>query len=145
MGEDEIKKLDAALDAFGELLIKRVRDETILLMKMKPDRPRPLMAWPAEEVRRRLQSFDAKQLELLEHVVAATVDTTLHSLLAMVEENEWIEISVRTEAGPVPSLRDASEGLTMDYWKWVSKFTTQLYDKTLEDDEVIKEWFEKEE
>jgi hypothetical protein len=144
MSQDRTKIYNAALDAFGQLLIKRVRDAAIQEMDMILERRLGFMDLSEEEVQQRLASFDAQQLDVLRRLVPEAVDTTLHHLVWTLDQVEFVDVAVQVEGETVPSLRKVSEGLDMDYSAWVPKFTSQRYDRALVSEEVIEEKFEKE-
>src|SRR5262249_12270280 len=111
------------LDRFGQLLISRVRDEAIedwtriLDGSMKGE--------TAERLRPRLAHLDRYARAMIERLVPQIVDTTLHHLLRTLEQEESIDIAVKTPVGGVPSIRDASDGLAGELYGWIPRFTKQ--------------------
>src|SRR4051794_15750785 len=98
----------AALDAFGKLLAQMVRDHAIIDMdSIIAGRAPPSIASRFSN----LSSLTQEQHTLLMRLIAETVDTTLHHLLWTLEQVEWLDIVVHTEAGTVPDLNAVSDGL----------------------------------
>jgi len=115
------------LDRFGKLLMEQVRDESIedwtyiLDGSMKGE--------TAEKFRPELSRLDSGTLALIERLVPEIVDTTLHYLLWTLDQEESVEIAVKTPAGKVPSLREVSDGLAGDLYDWIPRFSKQRYEK----------------
>ena len=109
-----------ALDTFGKLLVEQARDKAIwhydhiISGQLKGDY--------AQEIRDKLISFEAKQLEVLEELIPDIVDIAIASVLWMVDQ-EWIDISLRTDAGIVPSIREISDGVEGDLYGWIPRFS----------------------
>lgn len=113
---------DTPLDAFGELLVKQVRDVTIEMWdrfvdgKMKDSNS----GWTREM----LASFDAHQLDILHRLIPDIVDTALDQLLYTFEQYDWVAIALRTEDGVVPDIRQIAEGDLQGYlYSWIPKFS----------------------
>ena len=112
-----------ALDRFGEILIRRVRDKAILDWtkildgRMKGD--------SAERLRPELSRLNSSELVLIERLVPQIVDTTLHHLLWTLEQEESVDVAVKMPAGAVPSLRDVSDGLAGELYGWIPRFSNQ--------------------
>jgi hypothetical protein len=117
----------AALDKFGQLLMKRVRDQTIFEWDMIIDgRAKGVTAKHVHEM---LSSFDAQQLEVLHRLVPDIVDTTLHHLLWTLEQEKSVDVAVHTAEGVVPSLREVSDGLAGELYDWIPRFSQQRYER----------------
>src|SRR5207302_220548 len=98
-----------ALDEFGALLMKRVRDKAIREWDMIVDgRMRDA---DSERIRKMLSALDTEGLAVLHAVIPRVADTTLHHLLWTLEEVKHVRIVVETEAGLVPDLARVSDGL----------------------------------
>lgn len=82
----------------------------------------------AEQTRELLASFDAEQIEVLRRFIPRIVDTALHHLLWTLDQEEWVDVAVRTDRGVVPSLREVSDGLAGDFHDWVPRFSKQPYE-----------------
>lgn len=109
-----------ALDRFGTLLIKRVRAkaiqdwEKLLDGRMKGE--------TAERLRPDLQRLDSEELALVGKLVPMIVDTALHHLLWALEQDDTVDIAVKTRGENVPSLREVSDGLAGELYRWISLF-----------------------
>jgi hypothetical protein len=119
----------AALEVFGRLLMERVRDraindwEGIITGRTKN-------AW-AEGVRATIKTLDPQQFEAVCRLIPRIVDTTLHHLLWTLEQEEVIDVAVRTDTGVFPSIRDASDGLAGELYDWIPRFSKkQPYDES---------------
>ena len=115
-----------ALDYFGEMIVRKVRDTAIdewddtIDGKMKSGR--------AQRVRESLSDFGAERLGILHWLVPQIVDTTLHHLLWTLEQEARVEVAVRTPSSVVPNLRDASDGLAGDLYGdrgWIARFSSK--------------------
>jgi hypothetical protein len=107
--------------------MNRVRDEAIvdwdIIMagRMKSD--------DAIKIRKRLSSFDQQNLAVLYRLVPRIVDTTLHHLLWTLDHVKSVDVSVRTVAGSLPSLREISDGLPGELYGdhgWIRRFSIML-------------------
>ena len=116
-----------ALDRFGEILIKQVRDKAILdWTKILDGR---MKSETAERLRPELSRLDPGELALIERLVPQIVDTALHHLLWTLEQEESVDIAVKTPAGAVPSLREISDGLAGELYGWIPRFSKQHYEE----------------
>jgi hypothetical protein len=115
-----------ALDAFGAILMKRVRDWSIQECDMIISGQAKDVT--AERLHKILATFDEAHRQALYHLTPEIVDITLHYLLWMFEQEEWIDIAVRTEAGIVPNLREISDGLAGELYDWIPRFSKQRYE-----------------
>ena len=116
-----------ALDRFGEVLIRRARDAAIIDSdkiidgRMKDDGSKAIRA----ELSRR--AFNKEQIDAVLWLVPQIVDETLHHLLWTLEQEESIDIAVKTPAGGVPSLREVSDGLSGELYDWIPRFSKERY------------------
>src|SRR5262245_36542695 len=112
-----------ALDRFGELLVRRVWDQSIwhwteiLHGRMK--------GVTAEQLRPELSRLDHRQLVLVENLLPQIVETVLHYLLWTLEQEEDVDISVHLPNGVVPNLREVSDGLAGELYDWIPRFSSQ--------------------
>lgn len=120
-----------ALDHFGELLMQKVRDESIEQWDKILD---GRMHDPfAQRVRDSLAEFDAHQLEVLRWLVPQVVDVTLHHLLWMFDQTRSVDVAVKTPEGIVPSIRDVSDGLAGEPHGdhgWISRFSKERHEES---------------
>lgn len=118
----------AALDRFGELLMRRIRDEAIsdwdmiLDGTMKDER--------SQKVRAELAGldFDSSQVAFIRWLIPQVVDTTLHHLLWTLEQEETVNVAVKTEGAEIASLREASDGLAGELYSedgWIARFSKE--------------------
>lgn len=116
-----------ALDQFGKLLIERVREKAILdWTKILDGR---MKGETAERLRPDLSRLSPSELALVGRLVPQIVDTALHHLLWALEQDESVEIVVKTPTGAVPSLREASDGLAGELYDWISRFSTEVHEE----------------
>ena len=109
-----------ALDHFGELLIKRVREKAILdWTKILDGR---MKGETAKRLRSELSRLGRGELALIERLVPQIVDTALHHLLWALEQEESVDVAVKTSSGVVPSLREVSDGLAGELYGWIPRF-----------------------
>lgn len=115
-----------ALDEFGAILMRRVRDEAITDWDMILDGR--MKSANAERIRQMLAALDPDDLAVLHAVIPRVVDTTLHHLLWTLEQLKHVRIAVETEAGPVPDLARVSDGLPGEVFGdegWVARFSKE--------------------
>lgn len=114
----------AALDKFGQVLVRNVRDEAISDWEMivsghtKSQR--------AQELRDRLSGFSDEQRQVFLSLVPEVADTVLHHLLRCLEEEDDIELAVTADGERVQSLRDVSDGLPGELYTdegWIARFS----------------------
>ncbi|MDB5389228.1 MAG: hypothetical protein JWM11_4874 [Planctomycetaceae bacterium] len=112
-----------ALDAFGKLLITKVRDRVIndwrmiIDGRMKGDR--------AKLVRKEFALAGDKAKDMLAKLLPEIVDTVLHHFLSLVEEEEQISLGIRVGKTGVSDLREVSDGLAGEIYGdkgWIAKF-----------------------
>lgn len=116
-----------ALDRFGAVLIKRVRDSTIEDWKQIIDGR--MGGEIADATRDLLSQFGGSTHEDVHKLIPSIVDGTLHNLMVLLEELKDVEILMGTSDGRMVNLRSASneagEGLIGDLYSWISQFATQ--------------------
>lgn len=118
-----------ALDQFGDVLAKRVRDESISDWDMILDgRMKDAGSQQIRDQLERLQ-LSKDQIDLLRRLIPKIVDTTLHHLLWTFEQEESVDIAVKTPAGVVPSLREVSDGLAGELYGWIPRFSKERYEE----------------
>ncbi|MGG4443728.1 epimerase [Brevibacillus fortis] len=119
-----------ALDFFGEALMSKVRDEAIIHWdyvtngKMKGEH--------SEQIYNQLSEFTPEQRELVQRMIPKVVNTTLHYLLWMLEQEEAIDVAVKLESEEVESIREISDGLTGELYTedgWFERFSKQRYEE----------------
>jgi hypothetical protein len=116
-----------ALDVFGAILMQRVRDWSITDSdNLVSGKSNSVIGKRVNEI---LALFESKQREALHDLIPVIVDTTIHHLLWMFEQEEWIDIAVHTEDGIVPSLREVSDGLAGESYDWVRRFSKERYEE----------------
>jgi len=112
----------AALDRIGELLVKQVRDPSIddirnvLLGQTGGD--------DAEAVRKALAGVEAEALARFVAVIPELVDQVVHNLCVMLEEDEDLDLVLKTSAGDVAACEE-SDGLAGELYGengWLAQF-----------------------
>ena len=119
---------EAALDAFGKLLMEYVRDAAIHDVD-------GFVSGLSDSVTGRKfanipQIFSPEQREILHDLIPVIVDETIHHLLWTLDQVTWVDVVVRTEAGETPSLRNSAEALAWEAFSWVPKHSKKRYEKT---------------
>ena len=114
--------INDALNRFGEIVVRRVRDESVeQWMKILNGRAKGATA---ESLRPELSRLNRNQIALIERLVPMIVDTVLHHLLWTLEQVEDVDISVQLPNGVVPSLREVSDGLAGELYDWIEWFSS---------------------
>ncbi len=117
------------LDHFGNVLARRVRDEAISDWDMILDgRMKDASSQAIRAELERLQ-LSNEELEFLRRLIPRIVDTTIHHLLWTLEQEESIDIAVKTAVDAVPSLREVSDGLAGELYGWIPRFSKQRYEE----------------
>jgi hypothetical protein len=115
-----------ALDMFGRVLMSKVRDEAISDWKMIVDGR--MKGEFAAKSRRALVSFSEDQRRAFLSLVPEVVDTVLHHLLWMLEQEDNIRVGVTSFNEIVPDLRDVSDGLAGELPSdqgWIARFSRE--------------------
>lgn len=113
-----------ALDHFGELLMRRVRDEVIDDWDMIINGR--MRGESAQHVRAKLSAFGPHQVDVLRWLIPQIVDTTLHDLLWWLEQEKSVDVAVKTPSGVIPSIREVSDGLAGELYTdrgWIARFS----------------------
>ena len=115
-----------ALDAFGQFLMREVRDATIerydrvFAGQMKDN----FLAPALDEV---LPTLDESQRAFVDVLVSEVVTNTLAKLLWATEQTKVVNVLVTTQGGDV-NVRKASDGLEGELWGkygWIKKYSTK--------------------
>jgi predicted PhzF superfamily epimerase YddE/YHI9 len=114
------------LDKFGELLMKRVRDKAIgdwermVTGEMK--------GTTAAKVQQQIALLDVQQRDALQKLIPQIIDTTLHHLLFMVEQERSLIPLMSSKDGVDQNLREISDGLSGELYGnhgWIARFSTK--------------------
>jgi hypothetical protein len=114
-----------ALDKFGQLLMKRVRDEAVTDWKMMIDGR--MKGASAEKVREFLGRLSEAEKKLFSQLIPGVVDTVLHHLLWTVEQESDLYVGVETDNG-IENLREISDGLPGELYSdegWIARFSKE--------------------
>lgn len=114
-----------ALDRFGELLMKKVRDEAITDWMMMIDGR--MKGDTANKVRELLENVSEADRLLIMQLIPGVVDTVLHHLLWTAEQESDLRIGIRIDDA-IEELRDISDGLPGELYTengWISRFSTE--------------------
>jgi hypothetical protein len=114
---------DKTLNLFGELLIKRVRDEAIEQWE------KTIHGQMKDEASKRLHNLitTSGQSELLIELIPHIVDTTLHHLLWTLEQEDLLDVTVSEDDNHV-SIKEISDGLTGELYTkdgWISRYSSK--------------------
>lgn len=110
-----------SLDTFGEILIKKVRDTSILHWD------KIASGKIIDEENSSIGTLGKQELELIQRLIPKIVDTTIHNLLSTIEREENIYIVIDSN-GNTENLSEESDGLAGElYGKrgWIKKFSSQ--------------------
>jgi hypothetical protein len=121
-----------ALDRFGLLFMQRVRDAAI--REVDADIKGKAKDMIGKRVRDILKNTDAKTQEALLQVVPIVVDTVLHNVLWMFEDEPELKISIETPSENVPDLTKISDGFSGELYTsvgWIARFSKERYDKSI--------------
>jgi len=114
-----------ALDKFGELLIKSVRDkaardwERIINGETKGK--------TAQAVMHQIGSFNTEQREVLIKLVPQIIDTVLYHLLFTAEQEQNLKLIMRCDDNE-QNLKEISDGLAGELYGtqgWIARFSTK--------------------
>ena len=118
-----------ALNYFGELLITKVRDETItdwhMIINGEMKDPE------SKKIFNDLSIFNNEQKEYIKYLINKVVDTSLHHMLWTFEQNETVDISINIDNTYIKSIRNISDGLSGELYSedgWIAKFSSQFYE-----------------
>jgi hypothetical protein len=115
-----------ALDLFGRLLMAKVRDEAISDWQMMVDGR--MKGDRATKIRQVLAPLSDEQRSVFLSLVPDIVDTVLHHLLWLFDQEDRIRIGVTAGNQDVPSLKDVSDGLAGELPSdqgWISRFSKE--------------------
>jgi hypothetical protein len=112
-----------ALDRFGDLLIRKVRQEslwqweTLISGELKGER--------ADRIKPLLAQLGEKQEAVFLRLLPEVVDTVLHFLLWMIEHEKEIQLGLRVNDKTYANLREISDGLAGELYGqrgWIKRF-----------------------
>lgn len=116
-----------SLDKFGKLLIEKVRDQAIgdwerfISGEMK--------GVTAERVKQQTASLTSEQKTIICNLIPMVVDTTLHHLLYIAEQEQSLRLMIdNPEGGAAHNLREISDGLAGELYGdhgWIARFSTK--------------------
>lgn len=117
--------LNMLLESFGELLIKKVRDEVLeindLIIKGKMGGEENL------ELHNQIKNLNDNQINILKDFARQSVDGVIHYFLWMIEQNEEYDLVKYEEGQEKPiSLREISDGLCGELYTengWIEKYS----------------------
>jgi hypothetical protein len=117
------------LDRLGELVMIRVRDKAIADWdKILDGRMRGVTA---ERVRGEWEAAGCNHTEAIRQLIPRIVDTTLHHLMWMLEQERSVELSIEVEGAVTRNLREASDGLSGELYGergWIARFSKERHD-----------------
>jgi len=108
------------LNLFGAALMEEVRDDMVdsKLRAIKGEMKSKISI----SIAQRLKELSAEQLSAVEDLIITSVDGALNNFLWMIEQHEEFDL-VAIKDGQTYSLRDASDGLSVDYWNFVESYS----------------------
>lgn len=111
------------LEQFGQLLIQKVRDETITQMEMIISGK--MKSKQALLIHDLIKDFTSLEAEKLIKIIVESIDRSLHQMLFVVENNEQFDIFFCEENRRI-SMSELSDGLSGELYGekgWISKFS----------------------
>lgn len=114
------------LDLFGQVLMGRIRDEAIddweriFQGKMRDNE--------SKKIFETLNTFSPEQVKFIINLFPKIVDTTLHHLLWILEQEEDINVLIKAEGNKVINVREVSDGLSGELYTedgWISRFSNK--------------------
>jgi hypothetical protein len=118
-----------ALELFGELLIRQVRDVTITHWDKILDGR--MKGPPAQRATERLASFNEEQRETIRRLIADVTDTALHYLLWTLEQDSArVSVDVRMETGVVSNMAEVSGDFPAELYDengWIARFSKERF------------------
>jgi hypothetical protein len=112
-----------ALDRFGALLIEKVREETISQWHKLLDGS--LKGERAKRLKALLASLGSGGKETFRQLIPEIVDSVLHQLLWMIEQEEDVRLGILVNDKLYPDLREVSDGLSGELYSdrgWIKRF-----------------------
>lgn len=116
--------LNSALDKFGQLLMSEVRDRTIRQWKKIAEGR--MKGEEALQLHEQFSLMTYHDQNIVMALAPEIIDIVLHNLLAMLEQEECLDISIRVCDKVASSLRDASDGLSGELYSsdgWIARFS----------------------
>lgn len=116
------------LDRFGELLMKRVRDEAITDWDMIVDGR--MKDTRSQEIRKQLSGFSQEQIGILKELYPQVVDTVLHHLLWTLEQEDSVDVIVKDDDKGTCNIRETSDGLPGELYSedgWIMRYSKERY------------------
>ncbi|WP_454054441.1 hypothetical protein [Clostridium sp. Marseille-Q7071] len=117
------------LDYFGKILITEVRDETITSWNMMLRGK--MRGITAQQIREKISVFNDEELEVLKWLIPKIIDSSLHNLLLMIEQNDAIKVEV-DDGQKDNDIKEISDGLEGELYTedgWISRFSKERYDE----------------
>jgi hypothetical protein len=114
------------LDQFGILLMEWVRDWSIeeLIRVIHGNGKGP----EQKKIGEFIKTLPTNSQEALIKLIPVAVDTTLHYFLWLIEENQNLDLVMRTTKG-VNSIKNESDGLSGELYSnngWIMRFSKQI-------------------
>jgi hypothetical protein len=114
-----------ALDHFGRLLMERVRDWCIRELQHEV-RTRYRGGSEERAMRPAMEMLSSGQRRALERIVPAFVDTVIHHMVWMFEQEETVRIQVQADGAKSANLAAESDGLAGELYGddgWIARFS----------------------
>ncbi len=119
---------DQALQKFGELLMRRVRDPSIRdadrVLDGVPSQSK-YMEWLHKWV---VSALGIGGQEAVRYLIPYIVDHVLHHLLWCLDQVAWVNVSVEVDGEVVPTLRGMSDGMVYDCYDWIRELSTERHE-----------------
>jgi len=114
------------LEYFGKILMTEVRDRTI--DQWEGNIEGRMKSKHSQEIFQKLQQLNIEEREYLKQLFSEVVDTTLHYLLTMIEENEKIEMNISNDSRKSINIKQISDGLAGELYTedgWIHSFSNK--------------------
>jgi len=121
-----------ALDQFGQMLMENARDMAI--KELDANLKASGHALSTKLVQAILKTKELDTDEKLQKIIPIAVDTTLHYLLWMFENEMKLKISLETSSDVIPDISGISDGLSGEIFGskgWIVRFSKERFDEAL--------------
>lgn len=108
--------MDETLESFGRIVATQGRDQGLDEMEMvlSGRAKAPVLAAMTEKLKR----LGPEELDAVRETVRASIDAAIHGLLFTLYSEDKVELVLNGV-----SLKDVSDGLHVDYFGWVGKYS----------------------
>ena len=114
--EHSFQVMDNEVKVFGEEFVKYAMNKT--LNTIRRDIDGTCTAPASVELREKLESFSAEQIDTLKEFIKKAVESCMFNIMIMVNENDDIRLLVNSSNGE-KEIKEFSDGLEGALWYWL--------------------------